>query len=159
MHGGEIKAFNNRHAGCSFRILLPLQRNERKDEKTIIIDHNDSSATPVQDSGSPKEKEALSILVVEDNADMRGYIRSILREQYHVLEAANGEEALHILNSNPIDFIISDLMMPVMDGIPKGKGDICHFAYSFPDADRQNLTRSPTGKLSYGSGRISAETF
>lgn len=117
MHGGEIKAFNNRHAGCSFRILLPLQRNERKDEKTIIIDHNDSSAIPVQDSGSPKEKEALSILVVEDNADMQGYIRSILREQYHVLEAANGEEALHILNSNPIDFIISDLMMPVMDGI------------------------------------------
>ena len=57
------------------------------------------------------------MLVVEDNADMRGYIRSILREQYHVLEAANGEEALHILNSNPIDFIISDLMMPVMDGI------------------------------------------
>ena len=52
------------------------------------------------------------MLVVEDNADMRGYIRSILREQYHVLEAANGEEALHILNSNPIDFIISDLMMP-----------------------------------------------
>ena len=54
---------------------------------------------------------------VEDNPDMRGYIRSILREQYHVLEAANGEEALHILSSNPVDFIISDLMMPVMDGI------------------------------------------
>lgn len=71
MHGGEIKAFNNRHAGCSFRILLPLQREEGKDEKTIIIDHNDSSAIPVQDSGSPKEKEALSMLVVEDNADMR----------------------------------------------------------------------------------------
>ena len=117
MHGGEIKAFNNRHAGCSFRILLPLQREEGKDEKTIIIDHNDSSSIPVQDYGSPKEKEALNMLVVEDNADMRGYIRSILREQYHVLEAANGEEALHILNSNPIDFIISDLMMPVMDGI------------------------------------------
>ena len=68
MHGGEIKAFNNRHAGCSFRILLPLQREEGTDEKTIIIDHNDSSAIPVQDSGAPKEKEALSMLVVEDNA-------------------------------------------------------------------------------------------
>ena len=62
MHGGEIKAFNNRHAGCSFRILLPLQREEGKDEKTIIIDHNDSSSIPVQDFGSPKEKEALNML-------------------------------------------------------------------------------------------------
>ena len=116
MHGGEIKAFNNRHAGCSFRILLPLQQENEQDDKTIIIDHNHmESISPSSDS--PKEREALTILVVEDNTDMRGYIRSILREQYSVLEAANGEEALHILSSNPVDFIISDLMMPVMDGI------------------------------------------
>lgn len=50
-------------------------------------------------------------------ADMRKYIHSILREQYYVMEASNGEEALCLLNNNPIDFIISDLMMPVMDGI------------------------------------------
>lgn len=116
MHGGEIKAFNNRHAGCSFRILLPLQQENEQDDKTIIIDHNHmESISPSSDS--PKEREALTILVVEDNTDMRGYIRSILREQYSVLEAANGEEALHILSNNPVDFIISDLMMPVMDGI------------------------------------------
>ena len=57
--------------------------------------------------------KGLSILVVEDNADMRGYIRSILRDKYNVLEAAHGEEALTILNSHAVDFIISDLMMPV----------------------------------------------
>lgn len=118
MHGGSIRAFNNRHAGCSFRILLPLQREEGQDEKTIIIDRDHSAPMPdLSSSDSPKGKEALTMLVVEDNADMRGYIRSILREQYHVLEAANGEEALHILSSNPVDFIISDLMMPIMDGI------------------------------------------
>lgn len=117
MHGGEIKALNNRHTGCSFRILLPLQREEGKDDKTIILDQSSPSATPALSSESSKEKEALTMLIVEDNADMRGYIRSILREQYNVLEASNGEEALHILNSNPVDFIISDLMMPVMDGI------------------------------------------
>lgn len=117
MHGGEIKAFNNRHAGCSFRILLPLQQENEKDDKTIIINHNSMETAIPSSSDSPKEKETLTILVVEDNTDMRGYIRSILREQYNVLEAANGEEALHILSSNPIDFIISDLMMPVMDGI------------------------------------------
>lgn len=117
MHGGEIKAHNNPHYGCSFRLLLPLQREEGKDDKLIIIDANDASKITDLSSDSPKEKEALTILVVEDNGDMRGYIRSILREQYNVLEAANGEEALHILNSNPVDFIVSDLMMPVMDGI------------------------------------------
>ena len=117
MHGGAIKALNNRHSGCSFRILLPLQREEDMEAKAIIIDHPDSETTSTLSSDSPKEQEALTMLVVEDNADMRGYIRSILREQYSVMEAANGEEALHILNSNPIDFIISDLMMPIMDGI------------------------------------------
>ena len=118
MHGGEIKAFNNHHTGCSFRILLPLQQESEKDDKTIIIDHNDMETSLSTSPSVPSnEKEALTILVVEDNTDMRGYIRSILREQYRVLEAANGEEALHILNSNSVDFIISDLMMPVMDGI------------------------------------------
>ena len=94
-----------------------MQREEEKDDKLIIIDSNDSSIHATSTSETPKEKEALTILVVEDNVDMRGYIRSILHEHYNVLEAANGEEALHILNSNPVDFIISDLMMPVMDGI------------------------------------------
>ena len=117
MHGGEIMVRNNRLSGCSFRLLLPLQREEEKDDKLIIINSNDSSINATPTSQTPKEKEALTILVVEDNVDMRGYIRSILREQYNVLEAADGEEALHILNSNPVDFIISDLMMPVMDGV------------------------------------------
>ena len=48
---------------------------------------------------------------------MRGYIRSILRDYYNVLEATNGAEALDVLNNQSVDFIISDLMMPVMDGI------------------------------------------
>lgn len=59
----------------------------------------------------------LTILVVEDNTDMRAYICSILRDYYHLLEASNGAEALHVLNNQPVDFIISDLMMPIIDGI------------------------------------------
>lgn len=48
---------------------------------------------------------------------MRDYTRSILREYYNVLDASDGEEALHVLKNYDVDFIISDLMMPVMDGV------------------------------------------
>lgn len=48
---------------------------------------------------------------------MRAYIRSILAEYYNVLEASQGEEALTVLQSQNVDFIVSDLMMPVMDGM------------------------------------------
>ena len=48
---------------------------------------------------------------------MRGYIRSILSEQYNILEAENGAEALTVLSTCNVDFIVSDLMMPIMDGI------------------------------------------
>lgn len=114
MHGGEIKVRNNPQGGCSFRIFLPLQKEELKD-KTILVHSETSTASPIPSTTATKEK--LTLLVVEDNADMRGYIRSILRERYHVLEAENGKDALQLLGSNPVDFIISDLMMPIMDGI------------------------------------------
>lgn len=117
MHGGEISARNNRAKGCSFRILLPLAGEEQPDDHLIVENNAPCTAAEMPDEEAPKEKTSLTILVVEDNADMRSYIRSILRDYYRVLEAENGAEALRILNAQPVDFVVSDLMMPVMDGI------------------------------------------
>ncbi len=120
MHGGQITVHNNRTAGCSFRITLPLQWAEDSGADNTELSH------PIPEAGELAARNAaavsatpgkLTMLVVEDNPDMRGYIRSILKEQYNVVEAADGAEALSILNSNAVDFIVSDLMMPVMDGI------------------------------------------
>lgn len=72
----------------------------------------------------------LTILVVEDNKDMRDYIRSILSEYYNVTEASQGEEALVVLQSQNVDFIISDLMMPVMDGMELSRRVKANFAIS-----------------------------
>lgn len=117
MHNGKIKVKNNHTAGCSFRILLPLTQEEEM-KTQLIIENNIASPTPaVKSLEYTKEKANMTILIVEDNADMRGYIHSILRDYYNVLEAGNGAEALKILNEQTVDFIISDLMMPVMDGI------------------------------------------
>ncbi len=123
MHGGQIKVSNNRTAGSSFRVSMPLQRTEAGEY--IAGQAASTLPLPITPNGTPLQEAApltaasgrLTILVVEDNADMRGYIRSILTTEYNVIEAADGAEALSLLNSNPVDFIVSDLMMPVMDGI------------------------------------------
>lgn len=121
---GSIEARNNRVGGASFRIMLPIEREDVKGLKTVspVVDEeindyeeNDKFVHKEGDIGG------MTILIVEDNADMRKYISSILSERYRVVEAENGLEALNILKSRYIDFIISDLMMPVMDGMELSK--------------------------------------
>lgn len=118
MHEGSIQAKNNRGKGSSFRVFLPIQREEKQVETAL--------RTPVSagaSEGAPGDlakhiaRRKPTVLIVEDNRDMRGFIRSILSEQYHILEAENGQGALNILSVSNVDFIVSDLMMPVMDGL------------------------------------------
>ena len=129
MHGGQISARNNHGAGCSFRIFLPLQKSKNLD-KQADDQKSMSSIIKLPLLSAPANAEKLSILVVEDNADMRGYIRSILSQQYNVMEAADGVEALSLLNAYPVDFIVSDLMMPIMDGIELSRRVKENFAIS-----------------------------
>ena len=122
--GGSIWVKNNKKAGCTFRILLPLHRSNPQSGET---DHPmvDKRNTPEIEQSAEKrenrEKGRLTFLVVEDNHDMRNYICSILSPRYNTLKATNGIEALAILESHHVDFIISDLMMPEMDGIELSK--------------------------------------
>ncbi|GAA4813048.1 hybrid sensor histidine kinase/response regulator transcription factor [Litoribaculum gwangyangense] len=58
-----------------------------------------------------------TLLIVEDNTDIRDYIVGILSNEYNIIEASNGEEALQLVFDNSLDLIISDVMMPIMDGI------------------------------------------
>lgn len=80
-----------------------------------------------QDGKSPAEK----LLVVEDNRDLRAFLVSILCNDYNVLQADNGQQGLEIAEREMPDFIITDVMMPVMDGLTmvhriKQNKDICH---------------------------------
>jgi len=129
MHGGQISVRNNHGAGCSFRIFLPFQQEEETDKKVKV-----QAVMPQKSIDSsahtPAASNKLTILIVEDNPDMRGYIRSILCQQYNVIDAENGLEALSLLNTHSVDFIVSDLMMPVMDGIELSRRVKDNFAIS-----------------------------
>lgn len=117
LHGGTIYARNNHGQGASFRILMPLLPcdgvEETIAETSEPIEHNNTPA--LQSTEEPQKKEA--ILIVEDNKDMRSYIRMLLAADYRLFEAGDGEEALEIVQKQSVDLIVSDLMMPVMDGM------------------------------------------
>lgn len=115
--GGTISAKNNRAGGASFRVLLPLVRSIYKTSAENISAEIDPLEHEIIDSAHNLHSEKQTILVVEDNQDMRKYISSILSDYYTILEAENGKEALSILRTTVVDFIVSDLMMPVMDGL------------------------------------------
>ena len=63
------------------------------------------------------DKKRGTILIVEDNNEIRRYLNNGLADLFNTLEAGNGEEALEKLKDNEVDVIVTDVMMPVMDGI------------------------------------------
>lgn len=84
-------------------------------KETASVAADKESARPekqvTDDSGLP------TVLVVDDNDDMRRYIRTLLVDKYFVMEAADGESGLRVARDTIPDIIVSDVMMPVMDGL------------------------------------------
>jgi len=98
-----------------FLLSLPIHQEKAIDfgdntGENILVDAGDSKVEDYDDS-KPR------ILLVEDNKEILGYIQKELSSQFQVLKAYNGQEALEILQNNNIQLVISDIMMPVMDGI------------------------------------------
>ncbi|MDO4461871.1 MAG: two-component regulator propeller domain-containing protein [Bacteroidia bacterium] len=120
---GSIKAINNHRGGCTMRLVLPLEvALDVIDEEVDAIEQEEEEIQVVDTKKT--------ILVVEDNKDMRKYIRSIVEEHYNVVEAGDGLDGLAQLTKASVDFIICDLMMPVMDGLEFINKVKHNFAYS-----------------------------
>lgn len=125
LHGAILEVHSEPGKGTVFTLKL-VEDNTYPDAL-----HNDS---PVEESpkpdASPVEEVSDSrpmVLVVEDNADIREYIAGALGKTFRVIEAENGKEGYEAAVGNNPDIIITDLMMPVMDGLEllsKIKGDI-----------------------------------
>lgn len=122
LYGGNISARNNPTGkGCCFRVLLPIDPDDTPEAapKSRVGENLIEKVAPAPidnvEGGSPGDR--LTILVVEDNDDMRAFVRGILSENFNTAEARNGEEALKVLASREISMIVCDLMMPVMDGL------------------------------------------
>lgn len=115
-HGFSIKVSSIPDVETSFKINIPKKyisntittKNSKKEaEPTTIVKNTDDVAVI--------HKNKTTILVVDDHEQMRTYLASTL-QHYNILKAENGKEALEMLKNNKIDLLLTDYMMPIMDG-------------------------------------------
>lgn len=118
LHGGVISARNNHAGGASFRILLPMKEMPVKEHGVAERHLDEENMSLVKSVAS---EHGTTLLIVDDNSDMRRYIRSLLKQEYKLLEAENGKKAIEMIESEHVDLIISDLLMPEMDGLELSK--------------------------------------
>lgn len=125
LHHGTIRVFSDKDKGNTFVVEIPIRRDafkeEEIDENTENIGYTILSSDEVAET-SDQEKttdtlHASTLLLVEDNDDLLGLMIRLLQGKYHILKANNGLEALDVLGKEEVDLIVSDVMMPVMNGM------------------------------------------
>jgi DNA-binding response OmpR family regulator len=130
IHKGEMLVTSKPGLGSEFTICLPLHDVYSDDEKAssigveatvdwkkIDIDLRQDLTDNLQKIKSQFEKEELIALVVDDNFEVRQFISDLLKNDFRVLEASNGKQALEVAFETIPDIVISDIMMPEMDGL------------------------------------------
>ena len=131
--GGTISYKSKENEGTSFIVTLPIGKEafepSQIDEKnrininipqSAIFDFSPQSlveaADDILNSDSVADDDSNKILIVDDNNELLMLMKQLLKSKYHVLTANNGLKALEIIKNNDLDLIVSDLMMPEMDG-------------------------------------------
>ncbi|MBS1565795.1 MAG: response regulator, partial [Bacteroidetes bacterium] len=123
LHNGTISAdsepaASDREGTTRFTVTLPLLQNPAEN-KTLQGDYPAERITTDEEDSTtiPLSNESFTLLVVEDNTEIRALIRNTFKQQYQVLEAENGRAGLAMATESLPDIIVSDVMMPEMDGM------------------------------------------
>lgn len=121
LHHGLIWVESAAGKGATFNILIPNDISAYKEEETgsgSPLDKVGNVIPPSEDKNlQPQGDKKYTILLVEDNNEVRGYVRQYLVPYYNVMEANNGQTAYDLAVSMTPSLILSDIMMPVKDGL------------------------------------------
>ena len=134
MHHGRVNVESEPGKGTSFAVYLPEGKSHFEEDdctwdETPDADDKEKGRESISDLMLLPEAEETSqkteeertaarqtVLIIEDNTDMRRYLRDLMKKYYRVLEAENGEEGVKVAVEQVPDLVLSDVMMPVMDG-------------------------------------------
>ncbi|MBB6463157.1 ATP-binding protein [Flammeovirga kamogawensis] len=123
LHEGEISVSSKYGEGSIFTFELPILAT-----KPCILEENKVKEIEQDIHVTPYNEEKLhTLLLVDDNVDILNYLEEVFKNQYNVFKAENGVKALKLIHNQAIDVVVSDVMMPEMDGI-----ELCQIIKSDP---------------------------
>ncbi len=165
LHHGSISVESEEGEGTTFKVQIPISRSAYSEEEIddagalLTSSVTDESQKEIMFTNVPSlpedgnlgresraEEKKYALLLVEDNEDLLGLMVKLLGTEYIIYTATNGKEALEVLVAKDIDLIVSDVMMPVMDGIElcrgiKGNFDTSHIPLILLTAKKQEEDR------------------
>ena len=117
LHGGKIRVFSQENAGSSFKIIIPFKKEievavAQKETEFLHLPVEAEDKLYVKNASSNK----LRLLIVEDNLDLQKFMTNALCGEFNVMVANDGVIAWEIIRKQMPDIVISDIMMPNMDG-------------------------------------------
>jgi len=135
-HKGDITFKPSRTGGSIFTLTVPCVKNaflESEISESGVIKKK-PAVVPQEESPEGNDQRIMNIVLAEDNADVRVYLKSLLSPLYNVTTCSDGEEALEYITTIVPDLIVSDIMMPNKDGYTlcqdvKGNSDLSHIPF------------------------------
>ncbi len=143
LHHGTVQVVSDKEKGNSFIVEFPILPAAYSEEETDRSTQNTVPAVllPEDEEGESPDMESpdtttdtVTLLLVEDNDELLALMVRLLQNRYRILEARNGVDALEILEREEVNLIVSDVMMPQMDGTElcqkvKSKFETCHIPF------------------------------
>lgn len=127
LHHGVVSATSVEGKGSTFSINIPVRQegavSKQPTEKveqlveSSAIKEIPNQARHIDELVQPHQTDKPEVLIIDDNIDIRTYLRSVLSEKYNVSEASDGKVGLELARKIVPDIVLSDIMMPVMDGL------------------------------------------
>lgn len=127
LHHGEVSAQSEIGKGSTFTINIPRWQEGKVTEQSTdsieqVVDYTETQEVPnqarhIDDLIQLYQTDKPEVLIIDDNNDIRTYLRTVLSESYNVSEASDGKSGLELARRIVPDIILSDIMMPIMDGL------------------------------------------
>ncbi|AYD47294.1 hybrid sensor histidine kinase/response regulator transcription factor [Arachidicoccus soli] len=117
LHNGTISLKSELEKGTCFTVLLPAKKIFEPPVRVVVNPIMLNEVEQIDSNIEAKNSKKKKILIVEDNEDLRFYLKDNLKGQYHIEEACNGKEGWEKIKICYPDLIVSDIMMPLMDGV------------------------------------------